>query len=51
MASPETVEINIRLKGYRRRLCCRIFQAHRRAKGIAELEEKANRPKRNWPAR
>jgi CHAT domain-containing protein/Flp pilus assembly protein TadD len=42
LASPETVEINLRLKGYRRRLSAEYAKPIAERKGIADLEEKAN---------
>jgi len=40
-ASPESEEINLRLKGYRRRLAAQYAQPIAERKGVAELEEKA----------
>ncbi|MBK8243037.1 MAG: CHAT domain-containing protein [Saprospiraceae bacterium] len=42
MTSAETMEINFRLKGYRRRLSAEYTKPIAERKGIAELEEKAN---------
>jgi tetratricopeptide (TPR) repeat protein len=42
LASPESVEINLLLKGYRRRLSAEYSKPIAERKGIAELEEKAN---------
>jgi CHAT domain-containing protein len=42
LSSPETVEINLRLKGYRRRLAAEYAKPIAERKGISELEEKAN---------
>ncbi|MBK9641624.1 MAG: CHAT domain-containing protein [Saprospiraceae bacterium] len=42
IASSETMEINLRLKGYRRRLSAEYSKPIAERKGIAELEEKAN---------
>ena len=42
LASPESVEINLRLKGYRRRLAAEYTKPIAERKGIADLEEKAN---------
>ncbi|MEZ5032160.1 MAG: CHAT domain-containing tetratricopeptide repeat protein [Saprospiraceae bacterium] len=42
LASPESVEINLRLKGYRRRLATEYTKPIAERKGIADLEEKAN---------
>ncbi len=42
MTSAETMEINFRLKGFRRRLAAEYTKPIAERKGIAELEEKAN---------
>jgi CHAT domain-containing protein/Flp pilus assembly protein TadD len=42
LASPESVEINLQLKGYRRRLAAEYTKPITERKGIPDLEEKAN---------
>jgi CHAT domain-containing protein/Flp pilus assembly protein TadD len=42
VTSPESMEINLRLKGYHRRLAAEYAKPIAERKGIADLEEKAN---------